>query len=147
MTNTYVVALIESLEKKIQVLKEIREKNAEQAQLLKADDFSFDKFDDNVEEKGLLIIRLDKLDEGFSTVYTKVKEELDSNREAHAEEIKKMQALITEITDLSAAIEAEEARNKASLEAIFKRERGKIKSNRSSVKALQSYSQAMNFKK
>lgn len=147
MTNTYIVALIESLEKKVAVLKEIRVKNEEQANLLKEDPFSFDKFDANTEEKGLLIIRLTKLDEGFEGMFAKVKDELNLHKSEYAAEIKKMQGLIKEITDLSVAIEAEEARNKAALENMFRNERLKIKSTRSGVKALQSYSQAMSFKK
>ena len=144
--NTYVTALIESLEKKVKILDEIEAKNAEQAALLKEETFSFDKFDVNTEEKGVLIFRLNKLDEGFESVFEKVRDELNANRSAYASEIKKMQSLITKITEKSAVIEASEARNKAALENVFSKERAKLKGSRSSVKAVKSYSQAMNFK-
>lgn len=147
MTNTYVTALIESLEKKLVVLSEIREKNKEQAELLKDEAFSFDAFDKTAEEKGILIYRLSKLDEGFESVFEKVKDEINANKSGYAKEIKRMQELITEITSQSTAIQAEEARNKAVLEQIFRNERSKIKSSRSSIKAINSYSQAMNYKK
>ena len=80
-------------------------------------------------------------------MYARVKEELDANRPRYADEIHRMQDLIRQITDKSAGIQAEEARNKAALEAVFKSERDRIKSGRSGVKALQSYSQAMNYNK
>ena len=144
--NAYITALRESLEKKISVLDEIIIKNKEQAELLRSDPFSFEDFDKNTEEKGVLIFRLEKLDDGFESLYARVKEELDANREQYASEIKHMQDLIREITDKSASIQAEEARNKAALEAVFKSERDRIKTGRSGVKALQSYNQAMNYK-
>ncbi len=144
--NAYITALTESLEKKLSVLDEIIEKNKEQSALLKADPFSFEAFDKNTEEKGVLIFRLEKLDDGFETLYARVKEELDANRPKYADEIRHMQDLIRQITDKSATIQAEEARNKAALEAVFKSERDRIKTGRSGVKALQSYTQAMNFK-
>ena len=147
MNSTYLTAMIESLEKKVAVLNEIIEKNAEQATLLKEEEFSFDKFDKNAEEKGVLIYRLEKLDDGFESLYAKVKEELDTNRDAHADEIRRMQELIQNITDKSASIQADEARNKAALEGIFKSERDKLRTGRSGVKALKSYNQAMTFNK
>ncbi|MCR5279777.1 MAG: flagellar export chaperone FlgN [Lachnospiraceae bacterium] len=146
MSNPYITALIESLEKKISVLDEIITKNKEQAELLRSDPFSFEDFDKNTEEKGVLIFRLEKLDDGFESLYARVKEELDANREQYASEIKHMQDLIREITNKSTSIQAEEARNKAALEAVFKSERDRIKTGRSGVKALQSYNQAMNYK-
>ena len=146
MNSTYLTAMIESLEKKVAVLDEIIKKNAEQAALLKEEEFSFDKFDKNAEEKGVLIFRLEKLDDGFESLYAKVKEELDANRAAHADEIRRMQELIQSITDKSTSIQAEEARNKAALEGIFKNEREKLRAGRSGVKALKSYNQAMNFR-
>lgn len=147
MTNTYIVALIESLEKKIAVLKEIRVKNKEQEELLKEEPFSFDKFDKNTEEKGVLIFRLNKLDEGFESLYNRVKDELNENRSEYTEEITHLKELISEITSESASIEAEEARNKARLENVFKLEKNKIKSQRSNLKAAQSYAKAMAFNK
>ena len=130
MNSTYLTAMIESLEKKVAVLDEIIKKNAEQAALLKEEEFSFDKFDKNAEEKGVLIFRLEKLDDGFESLYAKVKEELDANRAAHADEIRRMQELIQSITDKSTSIQAEEARNKAALEGIFKNEREKLRAGR-----------------
>lgn len=147
MINTYIVALTESLEKKIAVLDEILKKNAEQAELFKEAPFSFEKYDKTVEEKDILIYRLNKLDEGFEAVFAKVREELGKDRAAYASEILRMQQLISEITEKSAGIEAGEARNKASLENLFRSEKSKLKGSRSSIKAVQSYTQAMNFRK
>lgn len=144
--NTYVNALIESLEKKLEVLGEIRRLDEVQLGLIKEEPFSFDKFDKSTEEKGVLIFRLNNLDSGFEKIYARVKQELDENKPAYAAEIKKMQALIADITDQSVAVQAEEARNKAALEQVLKGERDKLKAQRSGIKAVNSYSQAMNYK-
>lgn len=144
--NTYVNALIESLEKKLEVLGEIHRLDEEQLKIIKEEPFSFDKFDKSTEEKGVLIFRLNNLDSGFEKIYARVKPELTDNKSAYTAEIKKMQDLIAKITDQSVAVQAEEARNKAALENIFKGERDKIKAQRSSIKAANSYSQAMNYK-
>lgn len=146
MDRTYIVALIESLEKKIGVLEEIRKVNVRQDEIIKKKPFSFNEFDVTSDEKSVLIYKLNKLDEGFELVYEKVREELDKDRASYKDDIKKMQDLITKITDMSTAIQAEEARNKAGVEKVFKDERSKLKANRSGVKAVKSYSQAMQYK-
>ena len=146
MNDTYLTTMIESLEKKDAVLSEIIKKDAEQAALLKEESFSFEKYDKTVEEKDVLIFRLEKLDDGFESLYAKVKEELDANRALYARQIGRMQELIQSITEKSASIQADEARNKAALENIFRSEREKLRVGRSGVKALKSYNQAMNFR-
>lgn len=143
MANTYVTALIDSLSQKVDVLKEIRQKNAEQLELTKDTPFPFEKFDKICEDKKVLIYKVNKLDEGFELVYDEIRSELAGNRELYKEEIAKLQKLITEVTDLGTTIQAEEARNKNAMEAALRSERSKLKQGRSSVKAVQSYSQTM----
>lgn len=143
MANTYVIALTESLEKKLEVLKQIHEKDEEQYTIAKTSPFLYEEFDKNADEKGVLIYKLNRLDEGFESVYEKVREELNANKSAYASDIKYMQKLISQITDLSAKIQAEESRNKSAIEQAFRYEKEKIKSQRSGMKAIQSYTQAM----
>ncbi len=143
MSNTYITAMIDSLNKKIDVLNEIHVKNEEQLKLAKAVPFSLEDFDKNAEEKTVLIYKLNKLDEGFDLVYGKIKDELKSNKDAYKDEIRTMQELIGKITDLSVKIQAEEARNKSAMESAFKAERTKLNVGRSSVRAIKSYNQTM----
>ena len=143
MERTYVTAMIDSLKSKVDILKEIRVLDAKQLELIKAEPFLVEDFDRNTDEKGVLIYKLNKLDNGFQIVYDNLKAELEANKNLYAEEIRTMQALISEITELSTTIQAEEARNKAALENHFKNEHSKIKSGRSHAKAVKSYAQAM----
>ena len=145
MNSTYLTAMIESLEKKVAVLDEIINKNTEQAALLKEEEFSFEKFDRNSEEKGVLIYRLEKLDDGFESVYAKVREELLNNKEAHKDEIKKLQDLITRITEKSVKVQAAELRGKETVERFLKKKRTALKDSKSTVKAANAY--AVNMRK
>ncbi len=143
MDKAYLVALIDSLNNKIDVLNKINEKNVEQYKLIKAEPFSVEAFDKNSNEKGVLIYQLNQLDDGFKLIYDKIGDELSQNKAEYASEIRKMQEQISTITDLSTKIQADEARNKAALEAYFARERGQIKGSRSRANAAKSYAKAM----
>lgn len=143
MENAYVTALIESLEKKIDILNEIHVKDEEQLRIAGIQPVDYEAFDKNDEEKTVLIYKLNKLDDGFEQVYEKVRVELQDNKSAYAAEIRRMQELISKITELSTKIQAEEARNKLAVERAFRTERERIKSRRSGIKAIQSYAQTM----
>lgn len=135
--------MIESLKSKLSILEEIRAKDAEQLALIKTSPFPNEAFDRNLEEKDALIYRINKLDQGFQIVYDNIKAEFEKNKDLYKDEIREMQDLITKITDLSASVQAEEARNKAALENYFSSEKARIKQGRSSVKAIRSYNQSI----
>ena len=92
--NDYVQMLRESLEKKVEILKEIRVKNAEQGRILTDPNADPDDFSENIEAKGALVDEITKLDDGFEIVFEKVSEELQKNREAYKDEIIRMKELI-----------------------------------------------------
>lgn len=146
MTDNYIQIMIESLEKKAAKLDEIIEKNREQAELLKGEEFSVELFDRNVEEKAVLIEQLEMLDIGFDRMYERVKEDLasEAGKAAYKNEIKRMQQLISELTEKSVSIQAQESRNKQMVETAFKSEREKIKALKLGSKAAIDYYKNMN---
>lgn len=146
MTGNYIQIMIESLEKKQGKLAEIMEKNLEQEKILKETEFSVDSFDKTVEEKAVLIEQLEMLDVGFERMYEHVKEELSSEegRVTYKNQIKKMQQLISDITEKSVSIQAQESRNKQLVEGVFRNEREKIKSVKLGSKAAIDYYRNMN---
>ena len=95
--------------------------------------------DASIKAKGALVDRLNKLDDGFESVYEKVREDLLEHKEEHRDEIKRLQELISRITEKSVAIEAAEARNKDLVETYFRMEKKKIKSSRNLTKAANTY--------
>lgn len=146
MIENYLNILEDSLKKKIEVLKSIHAANEVQTDLLKKEPVDLEAFDKTVDEKDLYINELTSLDDGFESLYEKVRQELDGNRERYAVQIKRMQGLITDITDRSVAIQAQEARNKALVEKCFKMERQSLGQSRKNSKAAYGYYQNMNNK-
>lgn len=140
MLNQYLTILIESLQKKSKVLDEISAYNERQSQLFKSGDASLETFDSLVEEKGKLIEALVKLDEGFETLYDRIAEEVATNKDLYADQIKQLQELIKKVTDQSVAIQAQEARNKEFVESYFRKQKQQLKSKKqSSVAAINYY--------
>lgn len=119
MAETYIAIMLQSLEKKEKVLDEIVRLNDEQKSTLSDPIRSVDDFDKTVEGKSACIEQLNQLDSGFEKLYAHVAKELDQNREAHADEIRKMQKCIRRVTDLSVKIQAQEVRNKELMREKF----------------------------
>jgi hypothetical protein len=141
-TKDYINILLESLNKKSKVLGLLLCKNSLQEKAIKEDDtLAFEKL---VEEKAVLIQELSNLDEGFETVFERVKEELSKNRKLYDTQIRIMQNLVREITDKSVCIQASEQRNKQTIEANFRNARLDIKNKRTSIKVANNYYKAMN---
>lgn len=139
MENNSLTLLSESLDQKISVLQDIQAYNQKQEKALTEQTPDLDSFDKALEEKEELIQRVEKLDEGFETLYAQVKEELNKNRAVHAGRIQELQEKIRRITDMSVAIQAEEARNKKLIEEYFAKAKAGIRQGRQSSKAAYDY--------
>lgn len=146
MESTYVNIMIQSLNKKIKVLEEIKRLNQLQKELLEDEKSSVDAFDKTVEDKSDCIKQLEQLDDGFDTLFDKVKDELNNNKEVYADRIRKMQELIRQITDLSMELQAQESRNKDLMTRKFVsiKERAKVVRTNTKV-ANQYYKNMMNL--
>ena len=146
MESTYVNIMIQSLHKKVKVLEEIKSLNQLQKALLEDEKSSVDEFDKTVEDKSACIKQLEQLDDGFDTLFAKVKETLNSDKDAYADRIRTMQDLIRQITDLSMELQAQESRNKDLMTRKFVsvRERAKVVRTNTKV-ANQYYKNMMNL--
>lgn len=142
--ENYLSILAESLQKKIVVLKQIEGINHKQLTLIQSEDMSLESYDAYVDEKDECITALNKLDEGFELLYQNIAKELQQNRAKYTEQIKQLQALIKEVTDLSVSVQAQEARNKDAVTKYFAQQRQGIRSSRLSSKAALGYYQNMN---
>ena len=144
MMDNYLGILEESLQKKLKVLEEITVYNQEQEQLLKKEKVSLEELDKNMEQKDELIVKLSGIDEGFETLYERIKEQLLANKDAYREQISKLQQMISQITEKSVSIQAQEARNKKLIEDYFRNERNQIRQNRQSSRAAYNYYKSVN---
>lgn len=139
MLKNYLTILEESLKKKIEILDHIQSVNAQQTELLKNEKLDLEQFDKYVDEKDDCIQKLEKLDEGFSTLYDSIKQQLLQNKEQYAEQIRRLQQMISDITDKSTSIQAQESRNRDMVTAYFQRERQNLGQGRKASKAAYGY--------
>ena len=143
MAENYLLIMIQSLKKKIQVLDCIIDANDRQKIGLEDPALDPDDFDKIVEEKAKSIEHLDLLDQGFDKLFARVKEEVDGNRETYKAEIKEMQTLIASITEKSNKIQVQEARNKDLMTQKFTKVHKQARDVRASQQAVNQYYQNM----
>lgn len=141
--NQYLKILIESLGKKKKIMESILAANVRQGQAIR-EKGDLEAFDGIVSEKEKLISELTLLDNGFEEVYDRISTELMSRSSEFADEIRNLQALISDITQLSTRIQASEQRNKQGVEAYFSYTRRQLNQNRKSVRAASDYYKSMN---
>lgn len=136
--------LVESLEKKSRILDEIIRENETQERLFKQEDLDMEALDASSDRMSALADKLELLDEGFESVYDRIRQELIDNKAAYRDEIRQMQALIAEITEKVVGINAARMRNKLQAENHFKKSRQQIGKASSKMKASQNYYNNMN---
>lgn len=144
MIQSSVQILVQSLEKKNQILDQIISQIELQETLLKKDELNMDLLDQMLDEQGRLVEELDKLDRGFESVYDRTREELMSNKGVYRPEIKQMQEAIQKITAKIAKINAGNMRNKLLAENQFKKQKKSIGQSLSKTKAVRNYYNSMN---
>lgn len=118
-TTLYVDILRDSLVRKKGYLSEVLELTVSQGKLAKADDFDETAFEELMDRKEVLIGNINEIDKGFTSVYDRVRTELLENKESYRDVLAEIQRLIRECVDIGMKIEAEEERNRHSLEQAF----------------------------
>lgn len=144
MIGNYLTILEDSLRRKLLVLEKIQEYNRKQQEIFHKEQPELEQFDHYIEEKGTLIEELQKLDEGFETLYTRVAGELKDHKEQYADQIHSLQELITRVTEMGVSVSAQEERNKRLVEEYFARGRSSVRQGRRSSKAAFDYYRNMN---
>lgn len=102
-----------------------------------------EELDANMEQKDGLIQKLTALDDGFETLYERVKEQLSTNKDAYKNQIKRIQELITKVTEKSVSIQAKESRNKKLVEEYFSKKKHEIRQGRQASKTVLNYYKSM----
>ncbi len=143
MEADYINIMIESLEKKRDILGQIVELNRQQKLLLSDPNLLPEDFEKNMDYKSQFVEQLNLLDSGFEKMFERVKETLNGNREQYAEEIHKMQDLIKEISAMTNTIQTQELRNRDEAARKFAEVREQVKGVRNSQKVVQQYYQNM----
>ena len=141
--SNYLMIMVESLSKKINILEKLLEYTKEQELLLAEDEFSMEEFSGLLDKKGELIDVLNTMDQGFEQVYERMEEEIKGKKEEHVHEILLMQQRIKTITDLSIKLQELEYKNKEKIEVQFSKKRNEIKTFRQSKDNVNKYYRVM----
>ena len=144
MITSYLNILQDSLIKKIELLEQIEKKSLEQSEMIKGSNVDLELVDANMDEKAALIDEILKLDNGFESIYEKVREQLISNKEQFKVQIHNLQGLIAKVTEKSTAIQAIEARNKAQMDIVFSTQKREVQNRRNAMSVARDYYQNMN---
>ena len=151
MTESYLDMLSRSLDRKLEILKQIEQENRKQTDLL---DFPVqgaecsgkgeEAWDQTVEAKGRMIEELTRLNDGFDLLFSKVQVELTLQKEKYRTQLARLQDQIREVTEMSNRIQVQEQRNKALVDQYFSEERTRIKVGKRSTATAMKYYQTMN---
>ena len=142
----YIQIMLESLTKKSELPDRIIEKNELQHKCVadkKYEDIDWDAFNIIVAQKQEAIDRIVKMDEGFQSLYDRVKEQLKGDKDKYADEIKEIQKLIQTVTGQGVKIRTGEERNRKIIEKVFGARKKEIRKTRNSLKVANSYAQTM----
>lgn len=144
MSQSSIQILVESLGKKSRLLDDIIRENDVQEDILKQEELDMDALNASTDRISSLVEALERLDEGFETVYDRTREELVANKAAYRGEIAQMKKLIGEITDKVVRINAARMRNKMRADQQFKKNRDRIGKTTSKMKVSRNYYNSMN---
>lgn len=139
----YVSVLHDSLRDKCKVLQEILKLTKEQQELLCREEMDFDAFDALMQDKEVLIQRMQELDRGFQNLFDIIGDALKEDSGRYKAQILEMQNDIREITDCSVKIQALEQKNKEKFTASVAKKRREIRDFKVSNKTAVSYYQNM----
>ena len=107
-------------------------------------DVDLELVDANMDEKARLIDEVMKLDNGFESIYEKIREQLLANKEQFKVQIHNLQGLIAKVTEKSTSIQAIEARNKAQMDIVFATQKKEVQNRKNAMSVARDYYQNMN---
>lgn len=137
--KVYMSLLIDAVTKKEQLLEQLILETIKQNNCMKDDDFLEDKYYEIYDLKSKLIAEIEKIDDGFESIYQKVREEMQGNQYEYEQEIKKIQVRIREIMDRTVKLQKLEQDNKFKFDAFIKRKSNQVKTYSANKKSAATY--------
>jgi flagellar biosynthesis/type III secretory pathway chaperone len=135
----YLQMLEDSLDKKIDILRQLQVLCDAQTEILEDPGATPDELEDNVDKKAALIRKLEGLDKGFDSLFDRVKQEVTQHKEDYRDAILRMQEKITDITGRSSHLQVTEQHNQELARKKFSYVRSQAKELRQSEKVVTSY--------
>lgn len=147
MDQNYVQILIDTIVKKEETLRKILEITKQQEQISKQEIYDSEQMETTLNEKEIQIARLNYLDEGFQSVYDRVRSEIRNNIEAYRQDIMVLQDQIRICTEIGNEIQVLEQRNRNRFSTLFTKTRADYSSSKSKANVAQNYFKTMNNSK
>jgi proline dehydrogenase len=132
----YLNILIESLDKKSEILNNILKLTNEQHQVINKEELDLDIFEKIIDKKQKLIEEIELIDSGFQSTYERIKESISNQLDLYKDEVVLIKQKITQVSEIGISIQVIEEKNKQDIENHFKRTKKKVmtfKKNRSSA--------------
>lgn len=146
MIATYLQMLNSSLIRKVEILEELLELTEEQNLAFTNENSTFEVIEQCVEKKEPLIRQINEMDNGFDSVYSKIKDAVYKNKELYRSELQQLQESIVKVTELSVKIQTLEQNNKLKFEVFSNNKRQEIKQFKVSNKTVSTYYKNMTGK-
>ena len=134
-----VQVLVDTLYKKKQLLEEIKTYTEQQANILKKEELDIRAFNNIMSNKQVRIELLIKIDDGFESTFSRVKNHLVTQPDVYRDAIRVMKELITEVNDLGVDIQVQEQRNKTNFDMKTNMVKSEVKTFRNHKSAMAQY--------
>ena len=112
----YLRVMNDVLLRKKKALTGIYEATKDQEAVLMGEGMDEEAFGAAIDKKSKLIKEINEMDDGFQNIYDQIEKDIKNKTAEHADSIRRLQALIKDITDLSVSISALEKKNKENLD-------------------------------
>jgi hypothetical protein len=140
---SYINLLIDSLNQKKSVLTDIFEITNQQADIANEEHFSLDVFEETLNKKEQLITQITMLDDGFNSLYERVRHDLLKEKDNYKGKIQQLKTLISEVAELGIAIQVQEEKNKLIIEKQLSKHKKEIRKFKNSRKSVNNYHKNM----
>lgn len=137
--SPYIDIMKEGLQKKSALLDSIIDSNERLEPVIQEAEMNMEQFRQLLDEKEEYVRQIVQLDEGFQTLFDKVRDEIQENKSLYRQQIQDMQQLIREITDKAVQIQETENRHRLVVDGQFARKRKNLKAVRQGVNVAQNY--------
>ena len=143
----YIQILITTLQQQVEVLQQILLVTQQQSLIAESTEFDEAALDDTIANKEVMIAKLNTLDDGFTSVYGRVRNLIRKDQEKYREQLHAMQDLIKQCTDIGIEIRVLEERNRDRLVRCFSERHMKYGAKRTAAAVASRYSKTMNSQK
>lgn len=137
--SQYIDIMVESLLKKSSLLDDIIESNNKLETVIGESELDMESFRQLLDAKDSCVNQINRLDEGFESLFHKIKDELHNNKEQYRQQILNMQRLIRTITDKAVQIQETESKQRLAIEGQFARKRKELRTAKQGISVAQNY--------